>query len=186
MERGCLNRQGFTLMELLFVIASIVILAALLFPAFISARERSKSLSCMSNARELGLAAIMYSQDCDDTMPPAAWYSPLTCYIKSNQVFICPSCDNLALSYSMNPHVQKIKMAALNRNSEIILFGDGYQDPLLSGNTSLVFSSSPSPYSRGRGQVEYRHNDGANLTFCDGHTAWYRRGTLTYEMWDPQ
>jgi prepilin-type N-terminal cleavage/methylation domain-containing protein len=55
------SKRGFTLIELLVVIAIIAILAAILFPVFAQAREKARTASCGSNARQLGLAVRMYS-----------------------------------------------------------------------------------------------------------------------------
>ena len=64
-----MRRYGFTLIELLVVIAIIAILAAILFPVFAQARESARKSSCLSNARQIGLAAMMYAQDWDEILP---------------------------------------------------------------------------------------------------------------------
>ena len=61
-------RRGFTLIELLVVIAIIAILAAILFPVFAKAREKARQTSCLSNLKEIQLAALMYAQDNDETL----------------------------------------------------------------------------------------------------------------------
>jgi prepilin-type N-terminal cleavage/methylation domain-containing protein len=61
------SRNGFTLIELLVVIAIIAILAAILFPVFAQAKEAAKKTTCLSNAKQLNNAWIMYSTDYDDT-----------------------------------------------------------------------------------------------------------------------
>src|SRR5256712_3760743 len=61
----CRQQRGFTLIELLVVISIIAILAAILFPVFSQAREKARAASCLSNARQIGLAFSMYCQDFD-------------------------------------------------------------------------------------------------------------------------
>ncbi|MDW8052597.1 MAG: DUF1559 domain-containing protein [Armatimonadota bacterium] len=63
------HHSGFTLIELLVVIAIIAVLAAILFPVFSNAREKARQTACLSNAKQLGLAATMYLNDYDETYP---------------------------------------------------------------------------------------------------------------------
>ncbi len=55
--------EAFTLIELLVVLAIIGVLAALLLPALLAARERGRLVSCKNNLRQIGMATEMYTSD---------------------------------------------------------------------------------------------------------------------------
>ena len=107
------GRNGFTLIELLVVIAIIAILAAILFPVFAQAREKARTISCLSNCRQMGTAILMYAQDYDEKLfqqvwpggctnssywmtadpklPTEHWAVLIYPYVKNGQLFDCPS-----------------------------------------------------------------------------------------------
>ncbi len=64
------QRGAFTLVELLVVIAIIGVLVALLLPAIQAAREAARRSSCLSQIRQLGLAALNY-ESATKKFPPA-------------------------------------------------------------------------------------------------------------------
>jgi len=66
---GVAGRKGFTLIELLVVIAIIAILAAILFPVFSQARDKARQTTCLSNAKQVGLAVMQYQQDYNELYP---------------------------------------------------------------------------------------------------------------------
>jgi prepilin-type N-terminal cleavage/methylation domain-containing protein/prepilin-type processing-associated H-X9-DG protein len=110
--------RGFTLIELLVVVAIIAILAAILFPVFARAREAARKATCVSNLRQIGMAAMQYSQDYDELVfPPRTWMGGrryrywwaswdeaalvrddreglLQPYMRNHQIQACPSFKN--------------------------------------------------------------------------------------------
>lgn len=63
------RRKGFTLIELMIVIAIIAILAAVLIPNFMRAREASRLNACKSNLKNISTAVETYSNDNDGVYP---------------------------------------------------------------------------------------------------------------------
>ena len=64
------RRNGFTLIELAVVLATIALLAAMLLPALAQTRQNSQVIECLSNQRQLAVAWMMYARDNNDKTVP--------------------------------------------------------------------------------------------------------------------
>jgi prepilin-type N-terminal cleavage/methylation domain-containing protein/prepilin-type processing-associated H-X9-DG protein len=189
-------RKAFTLIELLVVIAIIAILAAILFPVFARARENARRASCLSNVKQLGLAALQYTQDYDEKLPPSydagapakIWSQLIDPYVKSQQIFFCPSdsthnssnaISTSNISYGWNYYYLTyspfggyghggVSLAYIQSVSHTVLLGDS-QNAL---PYVINYYGSYMPLAR--------HLEGTNMCFVDGHAKWFKiPGALT-------
>ena len=71
-------KYGFTLIEVLVVIAVIALLVGILFPVFSSVKAKGRQASCMTNLMEIGVSISMYCADYDQRMIPCISILPPT------------------------------------------------------------------------------------------------------------
>jgi prepilin-type N-terminal cleavage/methylation domain-containing protein/prepilin-type processing-associated H-X9-DG protein len=190
---------GFTLVELLVVLAVIATLAGLLLPVLAQARERARQTTCLSNLRQISQAYLLYVADWDERLPD--WYLPgpprpapfgprrfwpelLQLYLLSEAVFFDPSAV-----WEEQEDVRLADYALMTSGPE----GRGTEaDPywrwpgpplslaavcrpavtvhLLDGWTTTGWRLGPIP----------RHNGGLNAGFLDGHARWLPVRELTH------
>jgi prepilin-type N-terminal cleavage/methylation domain-containing protein/prepilin-type processing-associated H-X9-DG protein len=165
------KRTGFTLIEILVVIAIIALLAAILFPVFARARENARRTSCASNEKQIFLGLSQYTQDYEGWYPPvttaagcaSGWVDAIQPYIKSKQLFQCPggqaSVPSTASNqqnyndYWLNTGAQIQNKSSFRAPAVTVLFGEGSFD-----KGSLVGMAG---YSPGTACLNY--------TGCRGH-----------------
>ena len=148
--------RGFTLIELIVVMAVIAILAAVLLPALSSAKSRAWTARCQSNLRQIGFGLRLYGDDNGGHYPEsgdiiywnqtdpdtlqASWLQQISPYLQNTNLFRCPANARLPVARQSNFNyfngVRAAFVAAGYQqaavNSERILYPYAY---VLSGDT---------------------------------------------------
>lgn len=197
---------GFTLIEMLVVIAIVVIMAAMLFPVWETATKSAEGASCLSQVRSLGFAARMYSDDFNDRLIPArvsggppgyfgvGWTMIISEYMNNRSLLTCPADPKptvAAGTYGVE--------SSYGINEQLCMVG-GYNNSSLtrsaidSPTATILFTEIDSArrclgmsYERhGLSRIAARQNEQANFAFCDGHAERMRpRATAASEnLWD--
>jgi prepilin-type N-terminal cleavage/methylation domain-containing protein/prepilin-type processing-associated H-X9-DG protein len=90
-------RRGFTLIEMLVVIAIIAILVAILIPTVSRGMDNAKTTRCLANLRQVGMAVTNYALENNGFLPPAGswggvqaptWFNTIAPYLGSDVVDI--------------------------------------------------------------------------------------------------
>lgn len=155
-------RAGFTLIEILVVVAIIAVLAAFLLPVLSKAKEKSRQTTCLSNQRQLFIAFDGATIDNQETFPGidgaedgSVWHKELAPQIKSTKIWRCPSAKSEQgdMDYGLNVHLCGLSRAAM-------------RDPV----KTLVFADANGPLIQTGGEIDAkRHGDGYIAVFGDGH-----------------
>jgi prepilin-type N-terminal cleavage/methylation domain-containing protein/prepilin-type processing-associated H-X9-DG protein len=186
-------RRGFTLVELLVVIAIIALLISMLIPALANARRQSLSVKCKANLHNNYHAMMMYANEnhdwfappdlgCPPNPPEKCWPSVVFAPKKLPETMLCPADEEPAglHSYILNDHVMKRKIRHGKTGqrglspSDIILLGekksdwmDFYMEYKLNAATGLPMDGTSDFW---RLVEKYRHGLqlGSNYLMLDG------------------
>ena len=197
------NNRAFTIVELLVVIGSIGILAAVSFPVYASAVHHANCARCVSNMRGLCLAFISYSYDNNGLLPGRImtgdkWPTLLMPYVGNDpSVYVDPG-DPVAARIPLSQVISN------DPNNSSFIF-NGFNDLGADGNPNVQVSISHVPTStillgqQGPGRDNFyldvsegdqlhvldktAYFGGANYGFPDGSVRWLSSTQYNDNMW---
>jgi prepilin-type N-terminal cleavage/methylation domain-containing protein/prepilin-type processing-associated H-X9-DG protein len=198
MKRLRRGADGFTLIELLVVVAIIGLLAGLLTPALTKAKAKARSLVCMNNLRQWGLATAQYVSENDDLLPPegspnglstsSAWYLELPREIgvkpycemawRTNAaaalercIWICPANTNRSNGHNLFHYCLNEHVDATGESDHPVRFSS-INAP---SRTVWMFDNGKRAAVAQQNNVHTNlHQGGAQILFLDGHVVRYR------------
>jgi len=192
------RNRGFTLIELLVVMAIIAILASILFPVFAKAREKARSISCLSNIKQLSMATAIYMSDWDQRFPmlryyPVGGYSyrffdgqgTIRCYfwvealqpcLRNYEIFQCPSRD---VSGNRDGSATFRSMSFRHAYALNAYLDGGSEGSIQDASGTIMYCETDWPCPDlglwSTNGIPVRNGEGihagmVNWAFCDGHT----------------
>lgn len=152
----------------LAVLAPVIALAWLLFPAFRSAQSVARQRLCMQHLKTLSMARMLYMEDWNERYPPArSWSDCLRPYMRSMEEYRCPAAPRQKSGYAFNLALDCVWSEQVAYPDKTVVFYDATGGWNLSGGQELIAR---------------RHHGGANFAFGDGHVQYvYRTNVLRWK-----
>ena len=167
------GRRGFTLIEILVVIAMIVVLIAIAFPVFGAAKERARRVQCSATMKQIGVVSLLH-YDMYQSHPSVLDYSY---YAERDGLDYCPDALEEVDTYAENWNPWPVGRFDFSTVAP----------PMVSGG----FVASTEPLGHWYSDAEIirtfcPHKDGWVVLWCDGHVTYEKQDPTTLEGWDPE
>jgi hypothetical protein len=143
-----------------------VIVAAVLVPVFLQAKQAAIRTSCLVNLKQLSQSQLYYSSDADDKFPDASRWLDLTApYTEYEKSLSCPAVAQSGgqYGYAFNAALSNKKASTVPTPSRAILLYE---------TANLVRNAKGDPKKEA---PTNRHTRGRTESYCDGSVKWIRQ-----------
>jgi len=160
-----MSKRGFTLVEVLCVIAIIAVLAMILFPVFAHAREKARQTACLNNQKQVALAFTIWAQDHDESFPGGEnWAAALTLPPKSSLICLTQGRARAGgNSYGYNTYVADSTLGEFDQPQTTVLTTD-----CVPSNAERLLRTGADYDARHNGIVSYINNSALNRMTIHG------------------
>lgn len=209
-RKADLNLVKFTMIELLCVVAVLMLLASMLFPALQKAKNAGRQIECANHLQQIGKAYNMYADDYNGYFCVFwTWPTLLSPYLNQNwtgkyyvgppqpgskmDMFFCPSnCDskaNMTGSYVLNEIILgnyyssacKFRIYQIKKPSNELILTEASTDSG-TGYFNVSIWNSTQIVQGVNCKIEWVHSKHANVLFVDGHVKSHAQNTITWDM----
>jgi prepilin-type N-terminal cleavage/methylation domain-containing protein len=97
MKTRAVNRSGFTLVEIMIVVAIIGLLAAIAVPNFMKSRDKAQCVVCIANLQQIEYAQQQWAFESKKSSSSATVLNEITAYLKNNVLPVEPAGGNYTL-----------------------------------------------------------------------------------------
>ena len=112
------DRGGFTLVEIMIVVAIIGLLAAIAVPSFIRARQRAQASTVLNEARQLDAAKDQYALENNKTGTLTPVIADLTPYLKAGSKLATSSgSDSVGNAFTIGDLQSRLQVSSTTQNA---------------------------------------------------------------------
>lgn len=195
MPRGALGvreGRGFSLVELVVVMAIVAVVAGIVVPVQIKARAKALQTGCAINLAQIGRALLMYAGDYDECFPgrrqvcelgatrlETTWHVLIFPYVRRWEIYLCPANEGYFTAAGVHSGFGLNACVVGDTVGRMLSRIDLPAQRIMGKDSDCCGTQSAVCQCKGMSMSQvFPHNGGANCLYADGHIKWHREAAL--------